>query len=286
MKKNTVSDGLNETIISENEVKGRKGWKKILAVIMILVFLGGAVLSTFYSLGAIDDTPYKNTKYFVEWDNYVFSNVPKIKSQVTKDYIAFKSMDNWASLSQDVKTSIDALYNVASTSRENYLKISRGTSKKYYSGYTKSNLSKLRDSLLKTKALYTYMENALAQFDVSYLGYYSEQMELVNTSIKYLSKSSINAISAVSKSYGNKIPKKYFKVSYKTVHMPIDGEVEAYNSLYTPLVRGAVTLVYNKSDNLKYNDTVVSLGSGKGYIIYPMSLVGRVRYVKVTYICE
>lgn len=286
MKKNTVSGSLNETIISENEVKRRKGCKKILVVIMILVFVGAACLGALSSFAAIDDTPYKNTKYFVEWDNYVFSNVPKIKSQITKDYIAFKSMDNWTNLSQDVKTSMDALYNVASTSREKYLTIARSTSKKYYSGYTKSNLNKLRDSLLKTKALYTYMENALAQFDVSYLGYYSDQMELVNTAIKYLSKSSINAISAVSKSYGNKIPKQYFKVSYKTVHMPIDGEVEAYNSLYTPLVRGAVTLVYNKSDNMKYNDTVVSLGSGKGYIIYPMSLVGRVRYVKVTYICE
>lgn len=273
--------------MNNDTVKAKKKSRNFVAVV-VAVLIGFLVLtfaSYFTSSAMIDDTPYKNTKYFVEWDNYVFSNVNTIKSQLTKDYIAYKSMDTWVYLDADAKSSLDAMYKIATNSRE-YCRLSTQESGRFYTGLTRSNLNKLRDSLLKTKALYTSMEVYLTQFDSTYLGYYSDQSELVSTAIKYLSKESINAISEVSKIYGNSVPKKYFKVSYKTVTMEAEGEVESYNSLYTPLVRGNVTLVYDKSEGTKYNDTVVSLGKGKGYIIYPMSIVGRVRYVKVTYICK
>lgn len=267
-----------------------RSWRnKILSLVLagLVCFCG---VNSSIGAKSIDMTPYKNTKILVYWETYVFNKTAEIKSDAVRDFAEFKSdLVDWEKIAKLTDLDMDVLYKSAK-GVHNQCKVVAKTSSKdgkiYYTGLSKKNIKKLKESLMDTRDLYKAMESQLVLIDAKNTGYYKSQCNTLNKAIKQLTSSNINSISDTFKSYGNSLPRDYFKIVYKTVSMSEDEEIEVYNSLYTQLVSGCVALNYGKEDNIKYNDTVVATDVGKGYVIYPTSLVGRVKYIKVTYIVE
>lgn len=272
--------------VGDHKSKRKLGVKAVILLFMSLILLS---LSVTRGLATVDKKPYTNTKYYVNWDNYVFPNVKDLRSKVVKDYLEFKSMEVWEKIESKSKETLEELYKSAKKANvycDRVTETKTRDNKIYYTGYTKKKLKNLRSSLVSMKYLYQYMDVALVNFDIQYEDYYKYQSENVHNVLRYLTSKSIKAMDKVSKEYDNEIPRDYFKVSYETVRMSLDEEIVAYNSLYTELVRGCVTLTYGEESNVNYNDTVVSMDTGKGYIIYPLGVAGCIKYVKVTYIVK
>ena len=260
--------------------------RRKLKMTVVLALLLAVVLQFVKVNAYVDTTSYDNTRYLVEWEAYTFSNIEEISSNITKDFVAFKSLDSWTGIDFNRRLDIEQQYKKAMDMVKIYRTICKKNAGKYYKGFTASNLKNLKSSLNNAVALYGMMEQELMFTDSNYYGFYNYQTQMLMKALKALSGESIKSIVSVAESYAGKIPKSYFKISYKTVNISEGKEVEAYNSLYTTLVSGKVALTYERINDIQYNNTVVSLGKGKGCIVYPLGVVGRVKYVKVTYVCK